>query len=348
VRQHEIREEKIMNLRSNLPKAYLDPFFSSAIGYRFYEIYTDYDQLPSSCDLIGKTFFHNNVEELLTDIDLLLTKTNRLYVHFSEFNTEEMLELLSHPLTARCQCFYEMVHNDDQFLPASVIPWFLSGHNPYHTDDWALSLLKDLRYDIPKPKVFDCLLGSERTNRNWLEQKIIEIGFQDQMIYSYFRDDPAQGIWAPRPTGFAGDWPNDKFIPVDIYNDSYYSIVAESSCCNEFSFYTEKTAKPILAKRPFVYFAHKGYLRNLKKLGFRTFDSVLDESYDEVDDDDQRWNIAWQTVETLAQQDPVVVLTELEDVLQHNFDVLMNTDWWLPIKRALNHLPSMSTHRIRK
>jgi hypothetical protein len=45
---------------------------------------------------------------------------------------------------------------------------------------------------------------------------------------------------------------------------------------------TEKTAKPIWAKRLFVMFGTPGFLKKLHELGFKTFDHVIDESYDSM------------------------------------------------------------------
>jgi hypothetical protein len=132
----------------------------------------------------------------------------------------------------------------------------------------------------------------------------------------------------------------DKIVPVNIYNQSYYSLVAESASSNRFSFFTEKTAKPILAKRPFIYFSGQGYLRNLRKLGFRTFGPVIDESYDDIDDPVERWEKAWAQVIKLCQMPPPTVIAELGEILRHNHDHFIKTDWWAPIRRCFQGVPT--------
>ena len=65
---------------------------------------------------------------------------------------------------------------------------------------------------------------------------------------------------------------------------------------------TEKTFKPIALGMPFVLSAPAGSLVYLKQYGFKTFDTVWDESYDEVQDDTKRCDRLSQLLKTLDQQ----------------------------------------------
>lgn len=51
---------------------------------------------------------------------------------------------------------------------------------------------------------------------------------------------------------------------------------------------TEKVFKPIVAQRPFIVVAAPGNLRYLRSYGFQTFDTWIDESYDDIQDPDER------------------------------------------------------------
>lgn len=53
---------------------------------------------------------------------------------------------------------------------------------------------------------------------------------------------------------------------------------------------TEKTYKAIVSQRPFILFAPSGSLELLKKEGFKTFDSFIDESYDKTDIIEEKQN----------------------------------------------------------
>jgi len=70
-----------------------------------------------------------------------------------------------------------------------------------------------------------------------------------------------------------------------IMLNSYVNIVTEASANyskNEVDnvFITEKTWKPILAQQPFIIIGQQKHLYALRKLGFQTFESFIDESYD--------------------------------------------------------------------
>ena len=69
------------------------------------------------------------------------------------------------------------------------------------------------------------------------------------------------------------DWYSDT--KVDIVNETYY---LEDDQCH----LTEKIFKPMMLEKPFVVNGTKGYLKELKKLGFKTFSNVIDESYDDA------------------------------------------------------------------
>lgn len=69
----------------------------------------------------------------------------------------------------------------------------------------------------------------------------------------------------------------------DLYADSYFHIVSETRLGNEPSvFMSEKTWRPILNLQPFLYIGNYKALETLRNLGFKTFGSIIDESYDDI------------------------------------------------------------------
>jgi hypothetical protein len=89
-------------------------------------------------------------------------------------------------------------------------------------------------------------------------------------------------------------YPVSRQIPSSIYQNSYYSIVAETNW-NQYVFSTEKTVKPLFARRLFVMFSAQHHLKQLQEYGFKTFSSVIDESYDNEFDDKQPGKTAFDT-----------------------------------------------------
>jgi len=112
-------------------------------------------------------------------------------------------------------------------------------------------------------------------------------------------------------------------VPEKIYENSWYSIISETNF-EQFFFLTEKTAKPIFAKRIFISFSYCKHLKFLKDQGFKTFDNIIDESYDNEPDHELRFLKAWQQVEYLSTQDPIEIYKKAESVLEHNYQIMQN------------------------
>jgi len=80
----------------------------------------------------------------------------------------------------------------------------------------------------------------------------------------------------PKHTQGNGDM---TFPSMDLYQDSWLEIVPETMHRDGY-FVTEKTVKPIATKTPVLFVSTCGYLEYLTQLGFQTFGSIIDESYD--------------------------------------------------------------------
>ena len=208
-------------------------------------------------------------------------------------------------------------------------------------------LLELKPYDT-KPRYFDALLGSPKPHRdfvynsvkdnNLFDKFIIPYGGQwnDNEFYAkdYFVWEPGVEVIGDQQPGTAGPVMYygvytglSRVIPLQVFNDTYYSIVAETDHDNTLSFYSEKTAKPMIARRLFVAFTGYKFLANLRKLGFKTFGAVIDESYDLIIDDPERYTQAFAQVKYLCEQDPATIIPQIKDVLEHNYLHIMNTDW---------------------
>lgn len=112
---------------------------------------------------------------------------------------------------------------------------------------------------------------------------------------------------------------------------SYYSNFFVEICCETYFsgntfFPTEKTWRAIATGTPFIIQGPQNYLKNLKKLGFQTFESWWDEGYSEDP-------ASWQPVEIikvineLCQWDKHKtdkVYNEMKPVLEHNKNILNN------------------------
>ena len=75
---------------------------------------------------------------------------------------------------------------------------------------------------------------------------------------------------------------NHKLIHQEYFNQAYFNYVVETHFDNDTIFLTEKTFKPILNLQPFVIIGNPGSLALLKDLGYKTFDTVIKEEYDNI------------------------------------------------------------------
>lgn len=207
--------------------------------------------------------------------------------------------------------------------------------------------LAELRpYDV-KPRYFDALLGSPKPHRDFVFSAVNEHDMHDQVIMTYggqWSDEHfyakdyfiwEQGTVSVGKTLGTADWADyhghrchlSQIIPIKVFNDTAYSIVAETDHDNTLSCFTEKTAKPMLARRLFVAFTGYKFLHNLRRLGFQTFGDVIDESYDLILDDQDRYAAAFEQVKRLCDMDQQTVYDTLRPVFEHNYGIALNRNW---------------------
>jgi hypothetical protein len=113
---------------------------------------------------------------------------------------------------------------------------------------------------------------------------------------------------------------NDRDIFLKNYDDFAIEIVCETYFTGITFFPTEKIWRPILLKTPFVVQGPIHFLKNLRKLGFKTFSRFWDEGYDE---DPHPWSMTEisrviESVATKSMTELKDMLTDMEDILEHN------------------------------
>jgi len=108
----------------------------------------------------------------------------------------------------------------------------------------------------------------------------------------------------------------------EFYKKSLVSLVTESIVTNSDMFLTEKTQMALIYGRPFLIVGNKHSLRFLKRYyGFKTFDYIFDESYDNCD------NFIERTIKVVEELDKFCSLPfskakekveSITHILQHN------------------------------
>lgn len=120
---------------------------------------------------------------------------------------------------------------------------------------------------------------------------------------------------------FKNEW-GDVYLNSEAYLDTYFSLVTETAFVINHSFRTEKIWKPIAIGHPFIVASTQGYYRDLKNLGFRTFSHLIDESFDTIDDPQDRIERISAVVKDLCQQDLPAFITAADEVCKYNQQLL--------------------------
>jgi hypothetical protein len=210
---------------------------------------------------------------------------------------------------------------------------------------------------LVKPFLFDCMLGARRPHRDYVMLAMTQTGLLDQSIVTYRAGFPGEvineynKIFADQFPGTELNWPyvspnldpawevSDQVTnhiscvsPDKIFQNTHYSIICETLGTGNDFFLSEKTVKAMFAKRVFVMFGPRHFLRRLQELGFQTFDSVLDESYDNEPVDEIRYQKAMLQVLRLAHfLTPDSVARHVDYAVENNFRQLeairVSTNW---------------------
>lgn len=121
---------------------------------------------------------------------------------------------------------------------------------------------------------------------------------------------------------------NDHSQTMSMYhNDAYCHIVLESQFDVDQSggaFITEKTFKPIKHGQLFFVAGGPGSLQTLRELGYRTFDSVLDNAYDLEHNATDRWIMLRESIKKAKSQGLHNLYMQCLDDLQHNQQLFLS------------------------
>ena len=278
------------------------------------------------------------------DLQLLSTNCNLVILMTSEVH-DETVDLIQRNYRSNIINFICGALNN-QIPYRHWMDWFVTSCAFYKHKPQVLDKLNPY---VCKAKTFDILLGQPKPHRTHIYNFAKE--FNDRVIMTYFKNhytpirQLAENGWIWESEGLV--IPNHDFnftvtpviyydismslsqiVPLEIYNQTAYSIVCETNFQNHYSFFTEKTVKPILGRRLFLMFGGQYQLENLRKLGFQTFDGIVDESYDTVACFETRAKMIKDQMRYLLSQDQQTILDKIKPITEHNYHTMLTTDWY--------------------
>lgn len=292
-----------------------------------------YPYNPAFADKVNKLY------DRCDKICIIITELHQVSMEFiQQFDREKITYFLTGvmntpPANAKVYEYYD---------------WFETSRFFYK--DYLPEILTRIHHKRTKPRYFDILLGRKKLHRDRIYSYVKSNLDEDSYVMRYFNtttetkiaDD--YDVWISERQGLKIDkpleWTVDRVsyyghnmsvsqvIPISVYNKTAYSVIAETNWASYYKFFTEKTAKPIIAKRLFIMIAGQGYLQTLRDIGFKTFDGIIDESYDTITDDLYRWEAAGKQMKWLCEQDQYEILQQIQPIVDHNFNVMMSKDWY--------------------
>jgi len=171
----------------------------------------------------------------------------------------------------------------------------------------------------------DCTTGNSRTLK--LEENGIDLLLQQNKIqtlpskyeFDFYKDrvdiDFTESF--VKHQLFNNTW-GEIYLKADPYIDTYFSLVTETVFEYPYSFRTEKIWKPVAMGHPWIVAANQGYYRDMHNLGFKSFGHLIDETFDQIENNQDRLDRITEVVKDLCQQDLAAFIKECYNVCKYN------------------------------
>ena len=192
-----------------------------------------------------------------------------------------------------------------------------------------------------------------RHHRIWFYKYLCEAGLIDKGLVSmnafsperyYFEgevinDEEAIYINQDLPKlvyGKRNDELDDNFYICRFNNeqslDTYTTVISEAQCgdSDKTMFLSEKTFKVIAVRHPFIIMGNKDSMRMMRKIGYKTFDGFIDESYDSLPTHERMLAIIESLKKLDKVSDKIEWFKSLENIIEHNYETFISKLYRLP------------------
>lgn len=154
-------------------------------------------------------------------------------------------------------------------------------------------------------------------NLNYYDKSIYNINDENNYEFDYLKTN------SPIHIDTAPDLHYNLACDIKLYDyeRTFISVISETLMDNGTLFITEKTWKPIMVGHPFIILGNKHTLKFLKSLGYKTFDKWIDESYDDIEDEENRRNAIIKILSQLSlldKQNLFKLRDEMKEVCLYN------------------------------
>ena len=146
-------------------------------------------------------------------------------------------------------------------------------------------------------------------------------------LYTYWEEN--NKLPAEYELPWAQNYPKtgkDQDLYEKPYNDTKYNLISETNDNNSDVFMTEKIWKPIIAQQIFVVHGNYLYLQKLREIGFKTFGSYFDETYDLEKNSYKRIDAICKLCKDLLGKNWKDMYLQTIALRQHNYDTFFNKE----------------------
>ena len=136
-------------------------------------------------------------------------------------------------------------------------------------------------------------------------------------FYNWFNNQTITSLdnYAVRDQFFGGHNTNASLLR--WYHQFDIELVAETYCHGDTFFVTEKTVRPVVAGKSMLVYGPRNYLVRLRDLGFQTWNTVWDESYDCLIGP-ERWHAIKLVIDDLVLRDQEQLYQQCRSIVEHN------------------------------
>lgn len=231
---------------------------------------------------------------------------------------------------------FQRIQALDKLVPANSVKIFLDGNLALH-DSFGLTniVTETLPYShfLYVPRITNSQTIKTQCSTDYL-LTMIKQPFRPHRDVLWKELQRHEGLlqkgrvkYAEKNVAFIGSHPPiarswlDGHPSMDLYLDSWLEVVPETIGERGW-FITEKTVKPIATQTPFIMISAPGYLSYLKSKGFQTFDRLINEDYDKIQDLEQRVARAVCCLKDIISNGSEQFYQESRSILEHNLDTL--------------------------
>ena len=275
--------------------------------------------------------------------------TNKCIFSFAGYNQEEWYN----SFCKRYNISQKIKFNHNHWV------WKTKGEEYWNYKDWGEFHKIHLDYKIePKKYDFNCLNRRLRTHRLYILAKLNKLNLIDNNIVTYdftinenkdhlkeipkIEENEVLDFTELKKYILDLQINNDKKFydfqdlqnlygvmheDASVYEDSMFSFISETSFLENEFYISEKVVKALGQNHPFIVFGNVGTLKELKRIGFKTFEPFIDESYDLEPNIQKRIDMVFVEVLKLVnktQEEKLEWMKNIKPILEKNYKVLRN------------------------